>query len=70
MDKCTRKNLWFLDLIEESPTKEAMLEYFLDEGENDSSDMAKIIEVCRDTSPHGGAGLEGVKALNKRVEKL
>ena len=66
----TEYNVWCLDLIEDSPVKEALLERLVVLEENGTCTPRNILNLFRDSSIFGGTGVESIKAFNKRVQKL
>ena len=68
LDALPRRNLWFVEILQDESLKKHLLSELLEEGERDCEDNEKILSVLKATCQQ--RGLEGIGALYRRVSKL
>ena len=66
MDSMQRKNLWFIDVMQNVDLKTNLLNQILAEGEEDTDDLNTIINVMSNKSKEGWS-IEGNYGLYLRV---
>jgi len=69
MKQLERENLWFIDILQNKQLRLNLLSKLLEDGEDDCSDMNRILEVMKDYGMVG-KGIEGFDGAFYRAHKL